>query len=552
MARPRRLATHLALFAAGIALPLILLAVAAGWAYLSFERGRIDHEAQRLVRDIAGDIEREIGALAATATTLATANALVRDKNFERFYQRAKAVPIRGGGWVAVWDRTGQQHVNTLVPWGTPLARHPNEAIDRAVFGRGEVHVTDPFPGAMARRPVFCVAVPARDAEGNILFALALVLPAEHLTNVVREVILPPGWIATVNDRQHRIAARTVDPEKWVGRPMSETGRRVTEAVPPKAGGLWDNVFTLEGRPVRGAYYRMPHGWLVSASALREVYEAPVWRVLAAGLAFLLAFAAASALMAALLGRRIVRALDAVSFKTNALLRGEVVEPPVTPIAEFNAVIVALRRTAEELRARDRHRALLIDELNHRVKNTLASVQALARRTFKTAAPDLYRTFEQRLIALSGSHSLLTTTNWSGASLREVIEREVAVYGGRVSLKGDDLTVPPKVVLGLATIAHELATNAAKYGALSAADGRVRGRVAGRGRRPAHDLDGERRPAGRARPPRGLRHRPHRGDRRARARRPPPHPLRPRGPPLRDRDPAVAERADLQPGVGRR
>jgi two-component sensor histidine kinase len=474
MARPRRLATHLALFAAGIALPLILLAVAAGWAYLAFERGRIDHEAQRLVRDIAVDVEREIGALAAAAITLATDDALVRDKNFERFYQRAKSVPIRGGGWVVVWDRTGQQHVDTRVPWGTPLIRQPVDELDRAVFERGETYVSDPFLGGTAQRLVFVVAVPARDAEGNILFGLALVLPAEHLTDTVREVLLPPGWVATLNDRAHRIAARTLDPEKWVGRPMSESGRLATEGVQSRDGGLWDNVFTLEGRPVRGAYYRMPHGWLVSASALREVYEAPVWRVLAAGLAFLLAFAAASALMAAVLGRRIVRALDAVSFKTNALLRGEVVEPPVTPIAEFNTVIVALRRTAEELRARDRHRVLLIDELNHRVKNTLASVQALARRTFKTAAPDLYRTFEQRLIALSGSHNLLTTTNWSGAPLREVIEREVAVYGGRVSLKGDDLTVPPKVVLGLSTIAHELATNAAKYGALSAADGRVR------------------------------------------------------------------------------
>src|SRR3712207_1293549 len=289
MARPRRLAIHLALFAAGIALPLIVLAVAAGWTYLAFERGRIDHEAHRLVRDIAGNIEREIGALAATATTLATANALVRDQNFERFSQRAKAVPIRGGGWVVVWARTGQPHVNTHVPWGAPLIRQPVDELDRAVFERGETYVSDPFFGGTARRPVFVVAVPARDGDGNVLFGLALVLPAQHLTDTVREVILPPGWIATVNDREHRIAPRTIDPGRWIGRPMSETGRRVTEAVAPKGGGLWDNVFTLEGRPVRGAYYRMPHGWLVSASALREVYEAPVWRVLAAGFAFLLA-----------------------------------------------------------------------------------------------------------------------------------------------------------------------------------------------------------------------------------------------------------------------
>ena len=473
MRQSHPLSTHLALFAAGIGVPLLLLALLVGWGSLGEERARIDREAERLVGGIVGDVERELAALTATAQTLATANALVRDHNYERFYQRAKAIQIRGGGWVVVWNPSGQQLVNTLVPWGTPLIRQPVPDLDPAIFERGETYVSDPFVGNTAGKRIFAVAVPVRDPQGGIPYGLALVLPVEHLTRTIRGVALPSGWIATLNDRKHHIAARTLNPERWVGQPMAEAGRRLTERVPPGVGGLWKDILTVEGEPVRGAYHRMPNGWLVSASATHAVYEAPVWRLLGVGTTFLVAFVAASAVMASLVGRRILLALRGLSFKAEALMRNEVVEPPVTPIAEFNAVIAIIRKTAEDIRRRDEHRTLLINELNHRVKNTLATVQSLARRTFRTADPALYRTFEARLIALSASHTLLTETNWSGANIHDVVNCEARIYGGRVTLAGEDVVVPPKVALGLAIIVHELATNAAKHGALSTTEGRV-------------------------------------------------------------------------------
>jgi two-component sensor histidine kinase len=211
----------------------------------------------------------------------------------------------------------------------------------------------------------------------------------------------------------------------------------------------------------------------VSASALEEVYEAPFWRLLGVGTIFLAVFLTAAVAMASMLGRRIVTALGALSHKADALRRGEVVEVRPTLIAEFNAVMRILRNTAEELQLREQQRSLLIDELNHRVEDTLATVQALARRTFISAAPEVYRTFEKRLMALSATHTLLTTTNWSGANLRDVLSRELSPYGDRVELAGEDIVIPAKVVLGLSTIMHELATNAAKHGALSVPHGRV-------------------------------------------------------------------------------
>jgi HWE histidine kinase len=210
---------------------------------------------------------------------------------------------------------------------------------------------------------------------------------------------------------------------------MSPSARRTTEHVPAGTIGLWKNVFTLEGQPVQGAYYRMPQGWLVTASALQAVYEAPLWRLLWVGSAFVVVFTAAAATMAVLLARRILLGLRALSLQAEALRKIEVVEPPATSILEFNAVIRIIHQTAEDIRTRDRHRELLFHELNHRVKNTLATVQSLARRTFRTEVPTLYRTFEDRLIALSASHTLLAAENWTGTNVRSMSARLRSTVG---------------------------------------------------------------------------------------------------------------------------
>jgi two-component sensor histidine kinase len=120
-----------------------------------------------------------------------------------------------------------------------------------------------------------------------------------------------------------------------------------------------------------------------------------------------------------------------------------------------------------------------MDELNHRVKNTLATVQSLAAQTARgTESPEEFRrSFEGRLIALSQAHDQLTHRHWASADLRAIVAAAVAPYltpgQERVAIEGDDVTVMPRVALTLAMVLHELTTNAVKYGALSAPAGRV-------------------------------------------------------------------------------
>jgi two-component sensor histidine kinase len=120
---------------------------------------------------------------------------------------------------------------------------------------------------------------------------------------------------------------------------------------------------------------------------------------------------------------------------------------------------------------------LLVEELNHRVKNTLATVQAIAAQTLRTSAsPEIFReAFEARLLALSGTHDLLTAAHWRGASLHDIVARELRPHGTeRYRLEGPDLALSPAQALALGLLFHELATNAAKYGALSSPHGCVR------------------------------------------------------------------------------
>jgi two-component system CheB/CheR fusion protein len=122
---------------------------------------------------------------------------------------------------------------------------------------------------------------------------------------------------------------------------------------------------------------------------------------------------------------------------------------------------------------------VLLHELQHRVKNILTTVSALATRMLKgsTSLPDFATAFTGRLSAMAKTHELLTASNWQGAGLRPLIDATVRSYSSRdgknISVSGPDLTLSPAAAATLGLVFYELATNAVKYGALRERNGRV-------------------------------------------------------------------------------
>jgi PAS domain S-box-containing protein len=127
----------------------------------------------------------------------------------------------------------------------------------------------------------------------------------------------------------------------------------------------------------------------------------------------------------------------------------------------------------------EEHQRLLINELNHRVKNTLAVVQSLVRQTLRAGSPPetARAALEARLSALAAAHNLITEQNWEWAALDGIVETSVRASvdaeDPRVTWRGPDVRLPPQNAVSVALALHELCTNALKYGALTTLDGRV-------------------------------------------------------------------------------
>ena len=141
---------------------------------------------------------------------------------------------------------------------------------------------------------------------------------------------------------------------------------------------------------------------------------------------------------------------------------------------------VGMAMDLTEIKTAQAHQQLLINELNHRVKNTLSSIQSIARQTLRAddVAPRARDRFVERLMAMSAAHNVLTSENWSGAVIDDILREALKPFSDdrdpdRITISGPSLRVEPGAALALALAAHELGTNAAKYGALSSPGGRV-------------------------------------------------------------------------------
>ncbi|MFK5600539.1 sensor histidine kinase [Methylobacterium sp. HMF5984] len=343
--------------------------------------------------------------------------------------------------------------------------------------------------GVRTRQPAVHFAQPVRDADGRLTGVIVASVDLMQLSERLQDVLRFASTTLTVTDSEGTVLVRRPDHDAWVGRKLPP--ERLARLMDMGEGTR--SIAGLDGRE-RVVGVAEPGGVLAGVHVVvgrdREVAFADIDAATERGIALILLGALLAGLATWFGGRRFIerpvqRLLRGAAAWQGGDLGARTGMGGPSEFgrlgAAFDAMAGALERREGELNgaiarglSMQAQQTTMLHELNHRVKNTLATVQSLARQSRGGEAQAAQ--LEARILALSKTHDLLTREDWTGASLREVLENELAPYRGgldHITLDGPDVALPARYVLAIGMTVHELTTNAAKYGALSTAGGRV-------------------------------------------------------------------------------
>jgi len=421
---------RLVLLVAGTTLPLIVFAVGIVLHYYEQDRKEASLRVLETVRSIRLVLDAEMQRMTGSLQVLALTDSL-RNGNFENFRRMATGFLQQYGkdGVILVADRDGRQLFSSVTEETATLPPRNNRAIVEKVFSTERPQYSNLFVGSVKKQMIVTVEVPVM-RDGEMLYDISFSPPIEMFQSIVEKQRPSGDWTISIFDGEGINFARVPNPQETIGKRASpllyaELFRR-TEATLP--------TVSLEGVPLITSFARSPlTGWTVAAGISQASLVAPLWRNLA---------------ITSVIGCLLL--LTGLAFAVRM------------------ATTIARGETLHDL---------LVEELNHRVKNTLAILQAIAVQTFRSATRAEREKFEGRLGALAEAHNLLSKVKWQGSELQDVVEQVLQPYllnnPQRIRMSGPKVPLSPRLAVVLSMIVHEIATNATKYGALSNETGSV-------------------------------------------------------------------------------
>ena len=392
--REYSLRQYLMAFGAALLAPILGLAAFSVWEFARAEERQNEQRARAAAEQIIADIDQELARLQAAGQALASSAAL-RAGNYERFQQRAteitRALP-RSDYEIVVRDLTGQQVVNTRVPWGVPLPKGMLAEVDRQVIETKKPYVSDLFRGATAKVPLLNVRIPVL-ADEVVTHVLSIAFGPPHLAELLRKHKLSPEWTAIVLDRNNRAIASSKS-DRLVGTTVAHAS-----GVP--GDGLWWGS-NADGDPVLRAFAGSDlSGWRAFIEVPINVIRAPLWRtfwLFAALVAALLAISFASALW---FGRRIARPFQRLAEDARALGQQDTsLVPLASGVKEADQVSQAMVAAYTELTQREAALAASFREVAERDR------QAVELRAAKEIAEQASKAKSEFLATMS--HELRT------------------------------------------------------------------------------------------------------------------------------------------------
>jgi len=423
------LPVRLALLVAGTALPLIVFAAFIVFEDYEHDRREASQRVLETVRSIRLVLDAEVTRITGGLEVLALTNTL-RNGDFDGFRHTASGFLAQYGkdGILLVADREGRQLFSSTTTDTPSLPLRNNREIVEKVFATKTRQYSNLFLGATTKRPMVTIEVPVI-SDGDVIYDISFSPPIDIFQSILDKQRPNDDWTISIFDRDGINFARVPNPKETVGKratplpytTMSREAEATLQAV------------SLESTPQITTFARSPlTGWTVAAGIAQGSLVGPLWRNLA-----------------------ITSALGAV-----LLLTG---------------LAFAVRMATTIARGEMLH-DLLIEELNHRVKNALAVVQALASETLAGSASleEFGIAFKGRLAALAQGHGLLLRRDWVSADLMQLLRDVTNVIDpARVLAEGPNVELSPRKALAVYLTLHELLTNATKYGALSREGGQV-------------------------------------------------------------------------------
>ncbi len=457
---------------AALAVPMNLVVVAALVVLADRERDARLLGLEYTARAIVSAADAQLLALIGIGRVLAASPSLLEDDLSHFRVEAERALPDGRAAWLAVSDVSGQQVLNLLRAPGEALPVRVGMVSHRKALETGDMVISDVLRGPVTKTWLVTLDFPVF-RDGKPFRVMSVVINAGIFGDLLVRQHPPANWLTAIVDARGYFIARY--PENGnVGQPASAGWRAVMDH-----NGI-ERFDALDGeRVVNVNEISNLTGWRVGIGVKEAEIVGPAWTTIGVSVVASALVSVASLLLALWLARTIAHPVAELEQKAAALVSGRQVTL-IASLPEVNRVWQALTAAMIQRTRAERHGKLLTNELAHRVKNTLAVVQALAMQTLR-ADPDprhFADLFSARLASLARAHDLLTGHSWTSASLEEVLRTAVEPFRlrgtqDRFTIQGPPVMVMANPAITLTLMLHELATNAAKYGSLSAPGGIV-------------------------------------------------------------------------------
>ena len=459
--RPPLLA-HLVLFALIVLVPALLFSAFLILQFSEQQREIAASQVNDTAEIISNAVDREIFSMMTTGRVLASSPSLASGE-LAGFHDRTVAALRDTDTNAALIDKSNHVVVSTLQPYPTPPVQASRSDTIEKVFATRRPIVSGVFFGQSTQKFLFHVAVPVI-VDGNVPYVLVISKATENLDKVIADRNLPKAWSAVIRDGDGKqvFAAVTRGGQMRSNRDATQTSPSIIDTLGAKMGNDLIEASTVSSLS----------GWTTTLAVPNAIIVRPIlrsWMLLISAGTLLLLF---SVMLGIVFGRRIAAPILQLSQQAEAIGKGEPAMTIGTDIAEIGAVSKVLAQASRERREAEEQNRFLMREMTHRAKNQYALIAAIARRAAKESSDttQFLATLSEALSSLARSADLLAGRGWESALLADLIATQLKAFGtdgAQIDVSGPDVQLNPTAAQTIGLALHELATNAAKYGALS-------------------------------------------------------------------------------------